>query len=100
MSKIINLEDKNLAQNCYVFKHSTVCPISFRAADEVKAANNAQSFELPLYWVNVREQRELSNWIAEFYNVKHESPQLILIKNGKAQNNWSHGSIKSSVFEI
>ena len=99
MSEIINLEDKNLPQNCYVFKHSTVCPISFSAADEVKVASKAKSFELPLYWVNVREQRELSNWIAEFYNVKHESPQLILIENNKAQNNWSHSSIKANVFE-
>ena len=44
MSEIINLEDKNLPESCYVFKHSTVCPISFGAADEVKAASKAKSF--------------------------------------------------------
>ena len=95
MSKIIELKSKDLPENCYVFKNSTVCPISFAAADEVKAAN----FDLHLYWINVREQRELSNWVAENYQVVHESPQLILIKGGKAQSSWSHAQIKVDVFQ-
>ena len=61
MANIIDLQETNLPNNCYVFKHSTACPVSFSAADEVKAASQSKSFDLPLYWINVREQRELSN---------------------------------------
>ncbi len=46
--------------------------------------------ELPIYWINVREQRDLSNWVAETYDVTHESPQLILIRDGKPEKVWSH----------
>ncbi len=50
--------------------------------------------ELPIYWINVREQRDLSNWVEEAYGVTHESPQLILLKDGKPQQVWNHSEIK------
>ena len=53
--------------------------------------------ELPIYWINVREQRELSNWVADTYKVDHESPQLILIKDGKPLKVWSHFEVNRSV---
>lgn len=94
MSTILELEEKNLPENCFVFKHSTACPISFAAADQVKAA----SFSLPLYWINVREQRDLSNWVESHYEVEHESPQLIYIKDGKAESSCSHRQVTKEAF--
>ena len=69
-----------------MYKHSTTCGISATAAKEVRAMETA----LPIYWINVREQRDLSNWVAETYDVTHESPQLILIREGKPEKVWSH----------
>ncbi len=89
---IEELQAKDLPQDCFVFKHSTACPISRMAADEVKSTD----FELPLYWINVIQQRDLSNWVATTYAVRHESPQLLLIKNGKVQQVWNHHEIKRS----
>jgi bacillithiol system protein YtxJ len=86
VSTIVPLSEKNLPENCLVYKHSTTCPISATAGQEVRAMKT----DLPIYWVNVREQRELSNWVAETYQVTHESPQLILIRDGKSQKVWSH----------
>ena len=86
MSTIIPMKEKLLPNACYIYKHSTTCPISARAGQEVKAFQS----DLPIYWVNVREQRDLSNWVAETYGVTHESPQLILIRDGKPQKVWSH----------
>lgn len=94
MSQIIEFTDKNLPKDCYIFKHSTACPISFAAANEVKLAK----LSLPLYWINVIEERPASNWVAETYKVTHQSPQLILIENGKVTSSWSHGEIKKEVF--
>ncbi len=91
---IIELTKQELPANCYVFKHSTRCPISSAAAEEVRNA----SFSIPLYWINVVEQRALSNWITETYNVQHESPQLLLIEQGKVESNWTHRAIKAAVF--
>ncbi|MHC4600372.1 MAG: monothiol bacilliredoxin BrxC family protein [Planctomycetota bacterium] len=89
MESIRPLQEKRLPDVCYVFKHSTKCPVSLRAADRVKG----ESWSRPLYWINVIEQRELSNWVAEKFGVKHESPQLILVENGAAERVWNHGKI-------
>jgi bacillithiol system protein YtxJ len=89
MSTIIDLREKNLPGTCYLFKHSTSCPVSARAAEEVRAMRT----DTPIYWVNVREQRDLSNWVAAQYRVTHESPQLILLKDGKVEGVWSHSAI-------
>lgn len=90
MGKIINLKEKALPKDCFIFKHSTACPISSRAANEVRTVD----FPFDLYWINVIEQRELSNWVADCYDVQHQSPQLILIQSGKTKKIWNHGQIK------
>lgn len=93
MEKIIPLENKLIPETCYVFKHSIQCPISTRAAEEVKQI----PLDIPLYWINVIEQRPLSNWIAETYQVKHESPQLLRIEKNKVAKIWNHHHIKRSL---
>lgn len=89
MSTIIAMREKSLPAACWVFKHSTSCPVSARAAGEVRAMRT----DMPIYWIDVREQRELSNWVAAHCGVPHESPQLILLKDGKVEATWSHFAI-------
>ena len=79
MSQITSLDASSLPADCYVFKHSTQCPISATAADEVRSFE----WDMPLYWINVIEQRPLSNWVEAEFHVRHESPQLIAFKNAK-----------------
>jgi bacillithiol system protein YtxJ len=86
VNTIIPMQEKTLPANCLVYKHSTTCGISATAAKEVRAMET----DLPIYWINVREQRDLSNWVAETYDVTHESPQLILFRDGKPEKVWSH----------
>lgn len=84
------LTDRSLPPDCLVFKHSTTCPVSAEAAREVAALDPG----LPVFQVNVREQRELSNWVASAYGVTHQSPQLILVRGGKAVRSWSHWDVR------
>jgi bacillithiol system protein YtxJ len=93
VSTIIPLNEKKLPDNCLVYKHSTTCSISATAGQEVRAMKT----ELPIYWINVREQRDLSTWVAETYNVTHESPQLILVRDGAAVKTWSHFEVNRTV---
>jgi bacillithiol system protein YtxJ len=86
---VIPLVERVLPADCLVFKHSTTCPVSAEAAREVRGLDAG----LPVYQVNVREQRDLSNWIAAAYGVAHQSPQLILVRGGKAVRSWSHGEV-------
>ena len=90
---IICMEGKTLPADCLVYKHSTTCPVSTTAGQEVRAMKT----DLPIYWINVREQRELSNWVAETYGVMHQSPQLLLIRGGKVEKVWSHYEVSRSI---
>ncbi len=93
MSTVIPLQEKKLPPDCWVFKHSSTCGISARAASEIQASSSPE----PVYQVAVREQRDLSNWVEETYGVRHESPQLILIRDGTAQKVWNHEEIRREV---
>jgi bacillithiol system protein YtxJ len=93
VSTVIPLAGRNLPADCLVFKHSTTCPTSAEAAREVAGL----ATDLPVYQVNVREQRDLSTWVAAEYAVTHESPQLILVRGGKAVRSWSHWEVRREI---
>ena len=75
-----------------IFKHSTRCSISRMA---LKQFENEFDFpeKVTPYFLDLIAFREISNDIASRFGVQHQSPQLILIKNGKAVYNTSHSDI-------
>ena len=75
-----------------IFKHSTQCPISGHVYNDFTAFAES-SGELACGLVLIIENRHLSNTIAERLNVRHESPQAIIVKNGRATWHASHWSI-------
>lgn len=93
MPDIVPLQSEELPATCFVFKHSTACPVSAAAAAEVRAMDT----DLTVYWINVIEQRGLSDWVAAEYGVRHESPQFLLIVDGRLERTWSHGQITREI---
>jgi bacillithiol system protein YtxJ len=84
---LLKQEDKFL-----FLKHSLTCPISQAAYQEYeKYAESNQS--VPAYYLAVQDSRPLSSEIAEKFNIKHESPQALLIKDASAVWNASHWKI-------
>lgn len=47
----------------------------------------------PLYFLDLIKHRDLSNQIASVFHVHHESPQLLLIRNGECILDLSHGEV-------
>lgn len=82
-----------------LFKHSTTCPISAKANEEFQAyVSDAENTSAAM--VLVIEDRPVSNHIAEEFDIKHESPQIFLIEDGKVRWNTSHWKItKDSIKE-
>jgi monothiol bacilliredoxin len=80
-------------QPVVVFKHSTTCPVSAGAYEEMSALNT------PVNIVIVQKARDVSDEIEVRTDVEHESPQVIVIRNGKAVWNASHWKIKSDAVE-
>jgi bacillithiol system protein YtxJ len=76
----------------FILKHSTRCPISAAALEEVEAFSRDEP-EVPVFLVLVIESRLLSNAVSEKFGVQHESPQAILVRDGAVAWHASHGGI-------
>lgn len=84
-----------------IFKHSTSCFISKTVLRNFeKEIEAAEEQKVTLYFLDLLAYRSLSNKIAEDFAIRHESPQLIVIENGKAINNASHQDITLSQITI
>jgi|SoiMetStandDraft_5_1073268.scaffolds.fasta_scaffold241431_2 bacillithiol system protein YtxJ len=81
-----------------LFKHSTRCPISAAAFGEYQSWSRAHPAEAT-GWVDVVADRELSLSVARRTGVKHESPQAIVVRGGKAVWDESHGAITKATLE-
>lgn len=75
-----------------IFKHSTRCSVSRMALKQFENEfNSADSVET--YFLDLIAYRDVSNEIATRFQVVHQSPQLVLIKEGKSVYNASHSDI-------
>jgi bacillithiol system protein YtxJ len=74
-----------------LFKHSTTCPISAKAHEEFQAFMNGSDTSAAI--VHVIEDRPVSNHITEEFGIKHESPQIFMLEDGKVKWNTSHWKI-------
>jgi bacillithiol system protein YtxJ len=75
-----------------IFKHSTRCSISRFALKQFE--NEFDSVDTTeTYFLDLIENREVSNQIASRFGVVHQSPQLLLIKNGQSVYDASHSDI-------
>ena len=82
-----------------IFKHSTTCGISRMALRGFEKNYNYDTKEIEPYFLDLKQYREISAAIATKFNVRHESPQVLLIKNGAAVYNTSHSDIDASVLK-
>ncbi|WP_109831382.1 bacillithiol system redox-active protein YtxJ [Reichenbachiella versicolor] len=77
-----------------LFKHSTRCSISSMALDRLQRAWNQEELgDLKPYYLDLINNRDISNAIAQEFGVDHESPQIIIISDGKAIYDNSHMGI-------
>ena len=81
---------------CVIFKHSTRCSISFMAKMRLEDHWDFQPEELHAYYLDLIQYRNISNQVAEQFSVYHESPQLILLRNGTCTYDASHLDISVS----
>ena len=85
----IKLKSSNTPQ--VIFKHSTTCSISQMAFSRFERAEAPDSIDF--YYLDLLNFRPISNAIAELFQVHHESPQVLLIKNGECTYDESHYGI-------
>mgnify|MGYP001158769216 CR=1 FL=1 len=77
------------------FKHSTRCSISVMALNRFEREWNNTTVNP--YFLDLLNYREVSNQIATLFEVEHQSPQVLLIKDGVCVYHASHNAIDAQV---
>src|ERR1700741_3600952 len=76
-----------------IFKHSIRCSTSLMAKRRLEMDKDHVPDGLHLYFLDLIRNRDISNQVAEDFQVYHESPQLLVIKDGECILDQSHGQI-------
>ena len=85
------IKDLSGSQTILIFKHSTRCTISSTALNRLERAwKDEEMKDIKPYHLDLINKRSVSNKIEEVFNIPHESPQVLLIKNGACIYNASH----------
>lgn len=75
---------------CLIYKHSTRCAISSMAKYRLEDSWNFREDELIPFYLDLLQHRQLSNAVADVFQVYHESPQVLLIRDGVCTYDASH----------
>jgi bacillithiol system protein YtxJ len=91
--KLNDLFEKSKETPVVLFKHSITCPISTDASTQMSIVNADVNL------VVVQTSRSISNEIETRTNIQHQSPQIIILKDGKPVFNASHYKITADAIE-
>ena len=79
-----------------IYKHSTTCGICLQALDELETNFDQIKNQVSFYYLDLLTYRPLSNLIAERLATIHQSPQILLVKDGKVIYSVTHLAIKTA----
>jgi bacillithiol system protein YtxJ len=88
--QLAEISQQSNAVPCLIFKHSTRCNISSMAKARLEKAWDFSNDDMKAYYLDLISFRDLSNAVAEKFDVYHESPQVLLIRNGECTYDASH----------
>ncbi|WP_421824798.1 bacillithiol system redox-active protein YtxJ [Flagellimonas oceanensis] len=80
-----------------IYKHSSTCGIS-RMVLNIFTESYDMDLDIDLYFLTIQSHRDVSKAIEDKFGVRHESPQLLIIKNGEVVFHTSHGAISDTDF--
>uniref|UniRef100_UPI0040486D4F bacillithiol system redox-active protein YtxJ n=1 Tax=Polaribacter sp. TaxID=1920175 RepID=UPI0040486D4F len=93
LEQLEEIESFSIDNTVLVFKHSTRCGVSSMVKRQFEKSLDENTRQMKLYYLDLISYREISNEIASRFNIRHQSPQLLLLKNGKVIDHASHHSI-------
>jgi len=91
------IKEQSKQRSVVIFKHSTRCSISSMAKNRLE--RETPPADIPFYYLDLIAYRSLSNRIAADFQVQHQSPQILIIKNGECIYEESHNGINMQDIE-
>ncbi|WP_400193158.1 bacillithiol system redox-active protein YtxJ [Hymenobacter sp. B81] len=93
--QLTDIVRESAEQPVVIFKHSTSCSISAMAKTRLERQwPDADLGQVKTYYLDLLRYRPISNEIAQQFDVRHESPQLLLIRDGNCHYSASHMNIQ------
>ncbi len=95
-NQLKNIVESSGLKPVLIFKHSTTCSISNTSLNRLERNWKSEDMSVDAYYLDLLNYRSISNQIAELFQVEHQSPQVLIIQNGKSIYNASHFDIDYS----
>ncbi|WP_417860601.1 bacillithiol system redox-active protein YtxJ [Winogradskyella sediminis] len=92
ISQLNTIVEKSKSKTQLIFKHSTRCGISRMVMNQFVASYDLE-LDADLYYLDLLSFRDVSNEVGYKFQVMHQSPQLLVIKNGVVVANANHGGV-------
>lgn len=97
LGQLDEIDRESIDKTILIFKYSTQCPTSRVVFDRLQRNwKDDEMYSVIPYFLDLIRYRELSNKVANTYGIRHESPQVIVLQEGKAIYNESHMGIDYS----
>jgi bacillithiol system protein YtxJ len=90
-TQLEEIREKSADRPQLIFKHSTRCSTSMLVKNRLERSGQPESIDF--YYLDLIRYRPISNKIADTFRVHHESPQILLIRNGQCVYDESHTGI-------
>ena len=93
------IAEKSKTKTQFIFKHSTRCGISRMVMNQFVSNYVINEKDADLYFLDLLNYRDVSNEVGHKFQIMHESPQMLVIKNGAVVGHASHGAINAMDLE-
>lgn len=93
MSQLNEIKEESKTIPVLILKHSTRCSVSLMAKNALDQNWDIEPDKIKAYYLDLLKFRPISNQIIEEFNVQHQSPQILLIKNGVCDYTATHSAI-------
>ncbi|WP_282161800.1 bacillithiol system redox-active protein YtxJ [Ulvibacterium marinum] len=93
LDQLNEIEEKSHTKAQVIFKHSTTCGISRMVLNMFGRNLNALKHQMDFYFLDLHAYRQVSDEVGYRFQVLHQSPQILVIRNGITVAHDSHGAI-------
>ncbi|WP_053991339.1 bacillithiol system redox-active protein YtxJ [Mangrovimonas sp. TPBH4] len=93
IDQLNELKSASESKTQLIFKHSTRCGVSRMVLRQFEESYGCSNEDFDVYYLDLLSYRDVSNAIASMFQVMHQSPQLLIVKNGVVVAHASHGAI-------
>ena len=97
IEQLHQIEKASKSKTQAIYKHSTRCGISRMVIRNFESSFDIDDSQVDLYYLDLLSHRDVSSEVAAKFQVYHESPQFIIIRNGVTVHHSSHSMITPQV---